>query len=212
MNYQPRSDPAPLGSLPIQAVDVKSRTIKQWPDLGVRTKNLKSATTYLLHIPELLKVVEEWDTFIRQQMPPTAMWYTPVVGHWGEQTLSPKPAEANRGVAIGKRVRKLYAEAGLPRKSPHKFRHGHAVWALQQAQAMADYKAISQNLMHGDIRITDSVYAPLLGSEVQQRITGLSGGARGPAGGPGDVLNGLSKTELADTLRALARRLDAAKA
>src|SRR5579859_637209 len=34
-----------LGSLPIQAVDIPSRTIKQWPSLGVHTKNLKSDTT-----------------------------------------------------------------------------------------------------------------------------------------------------------------------
>ncbi len=39
---------------------------------------------------------------------------------------------------------------------------------------MADYKAVSMNLMHGDIRITDSIYTPLLGSEAQQHITNLS--------------------------------------
>jgi hypothetical protein len=37
-----------FSTLPISAVDLSSRTIKQWPALGVKTKNGKSATTYLL--------------------------------------------------------------------------------------------------------------------------------------------------------------------
>jgi hypothetical protein len=31
------------------------------------------------------------------------------------------------------------------------------------------------NLMHGDIRVTDGIYAPLAGDEVKQRIAGLTG-------------------------------------
>ena len=44
--------------MPIKAVDIAERTVKQWPTLGVQTKNAKAATTYLLEIPDLLKVVE----------------------------------------------------------------------------------------------------------------------------------------------------------
>jgi hypothetical protein len=39
---------------------------------------------------------------------------------------------------------------------------------------MADYKAVSMNLMHHDIEITDSLYAPILSEEVRERIAGLS--------------------------------------
>ena len=39
---------------------------------------------------------------------------------------------------------------------------------------MGDYKAISQNLMHKDIRVTDAIYAPLLGNEIGSRIRSLS--------------------------------------
>jgi hypothetical protein len=39
---------------------------------------------------------------------------------------------------------------------------------------MADYKAVSMNLMHDSIEITDSTYAPMLSSDVQDRILGLS--------------------------------------
>ena len=39
---------------------------------------------------------------------------------------------------------------------------------------MADYKAVSMNLMHSDIRVTDGIYAPLARDEVKERITGLT--------------------------------------
>lgn len=63
--------------------------------------------------------------------------------------------------------------AGVSHKSPHKYRHGHAVYALLRAKTMADYKAISQNLMHGNIKVTDSIYAWLNGDEIKQRIADL---------------------------------------
>jgi integrase len=164
-----------FASLPIRAVDIPRRQVNQWPhEYGVRTKNGASATTFLLEISELLAVVGKWDVFIRSKMPPTAMWYTPVINHWGEQTLSPQPPGAHRHSSLAKRMRILFGMAGIPYKSPHKFRHGHAVYALQRAKTMGDYKAISQNLMHKDIRVTDAIYAPLLGNEIGSRIRSLS--------------------------------------
>jgi integrase len=74
---------------------------------------------------------------------------------------------------LTKRLRKLFSIAGLDYKSAHKFRHGHAVYGLQHAQTMADYKAVSMNLMHNDIKVTDSIYAPILSDEVKSRIDGL---------------------------------------
>lgn len=56
-----------FGSMPISAVDLPSRSIEQWPSLGVKTKNGKSATTYLLDIPELLSMVVRWDAIVRAQ-------------------------------------------------------------------------------------------------------------------------------------------------
>jgi hypothetical protein len=81
-----------LGSLPIEALDLANRTVKQWPSLGVATKNGKSATTYLLDILELLDVIEQWDTFIRSRLPSNAAWYAPVDNHWGDQQFSADPS------------------------------------------------------------------------------------------------------------------------
>jgi hypothetical protein len=55
----------------------------------------------------------------------------------------------------------------------HKFRHGHAVFGLLRAGTMADYKALSENMMHADIRTTDDTYAMLSSEEVRKRIAGL---------------------------------------
>ncbi len=107
-------------------------------------------------------------------------------------------------------MRKLFAAAGVPYQSPHKFRHGHAVYALQQARDMADYKAISMNLMHSDIRVTDSIYAPLANNEVGNRIAGLAKAKPAAPAFDGDlpaVLSGLSDAELSQMLMVAARRL-----
>ena len=199
-----------FSTLPISAVDLANKTIKQWTALGVETKNSKSATTYLLDIPELQRVVEQWDSFVRSQLPATAMWYTPIISQWGEQTLSSDPPGANRSVAVSKRLRLLFDMTGLEYKSPHKFRHGHAVYSLQHAKTMADYKAVSMNLMHADIRVTDGIYAPLASNEIQQRIAGLTGGSLPVVTNNNDfttLVQGLSKEQLSQALMAIANQM-----
>ena len=199
-----------FGTLPLAAINVHTHEIKQWPSLEVETKNDKSATTFLLDIPDLLTVVEKWDAFIRPQLPPTAMWYTPTISRWGAQTLSADRPGANRNLAISKRMHHLFELAGLPYKSPHKFRHGHAVFGLQHAKTMADYQAVSTNLMHEDIRVTDSIYARLASDEVKQRIAGLTASAKPTQvadNGMTAFVQTLSPEQLAETLMAIAQQL-----
>jgi len=148
---------------------VEERTVRQWPSLGLRTKNDKTATTYLLEIPDLLTTVTSWGAFARARMLSTAMWYPPVISHWGEQEVSAAPPRRHRNMNVARRIRGLFEAVGLSYKSPQKFRHGHAVYALQQARTMTDYKAVSMSLMHSDIRVTDSIYAPLASSKLARR-------------------------------------------
>ena len=42
---------------------------------------------------------------------------------------------------------------------------------------MANYEAISMNLVHADIRVTDGIYALLTSDEVKQRVACLTGQA-----------------------------------
>ena len=197
-------------TLPISAVDLPAKTLRQWPELGVATKNGKHATTYLLPIPELLSVAQMWDDVIRSNLSSTIPWYAPVSSRWGTQSLANVEPGKNRHQALDKRLRKLFTLAGLPYKSAHKFRHGHAVYGLLKAQTMADYKAVSMNLMHHDIKITDSIYAPILSEEVKYRIAGLTAS---PPSMPETELDGaldrLSNTDLSKVLRIVASRLSA---
>jgi integrase len=111
---------------------------------------------------------------------------------------------------LDKRLRKLFDQAGLPYKSAHKFRHGHAVYGLLKAQNMADYKAVSMNLMHHDLKITDSIYAPILSEEVKERIAGLTPAQLSIPDAEFDgLLSQLSNADLSKVLRIVASRLSA---
>ena len=120
--------------------------------------------------------------------------------------MSQEPPGKNRNQALNKRLRVLYKAAGLPYKSAHKFRHGHAVYGLTHAKTMADYKAVSMNLMHEDIKITDQIYAPLRANEVKDRISNLGmSDETSTTGFPFDV-NNLNDAQIAQLLTLLAQR------
>jgi integrase len=61
-----------FATLPIEAVDLGEKTIKQWLELVVQTKNGKREKTNLLPIPELMNVVEEWDSRVRNLLDSSA--------------------------------------------------------------------------------------------------------------------------------------------
>ncbi len=196
-----------FATLPIKAVDIQNNCIYQWPkEYGVQTKNSKKSTTYLLPIIELHKLVLKWDMRVRKNLPDNARWYAPIKSEWGQQEFSRKTPGKNRSQALNKRLKLLFSAAGLPYKSAHKFRHGHAVFGLQKAQTMADYKAVSMNLMHEDIRTTDGIYARLLSNEVSSRIAMLNQNKKTE---PNFTKNmqGLSNEELATMMKIASERL-----
>jgi hypothetical protein len=67
---------------------------------------------------------------------------------------------------------------GLPYHSPHKFRYGHIHYGLERSNTIADYKAVSLNVMHASMEITDEFYSNLDDVEIQKRISGLSNGEK----------------------------------
>ena len=165
-------------SLPLKCVDLAAREVRQFPTDGVRTKNLKAAKTALLNIPDLLKVVEEWDTFIRSKSPLDSLWYAPM--RWSptanglsqNQIIVQKAVDApqHRAQALRRALRVLFQMAELPYMHPHLFRHGHALYGLKLAHTMAEYKAVSMNLMHSHIGITDGIYAMLSDDDLKETI------------------------------------------
>ena len=162
-------------SLSFQCVNIADRSIKQLPELGVHTKNGKGAITFLLDLPELLDVVTEWDAYARTKLPPSAAWFTPTSGSWGHRSFSAEPPGANRNIGFARQIRHLFARADLPYKRPHAFRHGHAVFGLNRAKTPADFKAVSQNLMHENMKVTEEIYAKLANDDIKRRIAGLTG-------------------------------------
>jgi site-specific recombinase XerC len=165
-------------SLPIKCVDIAQREVKQYPTLGVRTKNRKAAKTALLNIPDLLEVVQEWDTFIRASSPSDSLWYAPMRWAYSKNILiqnkitvqKAEDVAPHRAETLRQAVKVLFRMANLPYMHPHLFRHGHALYGLKSANTMAEYKAVSMNLMHSNIGTTDGIYAVLSSDDMKELI------------------------------------------
>lgn len=162
-------------TLPIKAINISKRTVMQWPSLGVHTKFTKKATTYLLDIPELIAIIEEWDCLVREKLPEDAYWFAALSPETGDFDATINEVGNHRSSRATKDLKDWLSRVDLPYHSPHKFRHGHAVYGLQQSKDVADLKAVSQNLMHSNISITDGVYGILSAADVGKRIAGLGG-------------------------------------
>lgn len=182
-----------LASLPIACVDLLAGQIKQLPDMGVRTKNRKAAITYLLDIPELFDVVMRWDTRVRH-LSPAALWYATLT-HDNTAVTETIKAFRGRDNAVQRDVRLICARAGVPYLSPHKLRHGHVVYALKRARNMGELKAVSQNVMHSSVTITDKIYGGLTNEEIGNVIGGLSKNAGEDVGAKLDQLLELLKNK-----------------
>ncbi len=164
--------PDVLASIPIACVDLPRNRILQIPQMGVRTKNNKAAITYLLDIPELLDIIQAWDRRVRASFEPSALWYATLTND-GMQLTQTTRAIVGRASVIGDDLRIICKKAGVEYKSPHKLRHGHIVYARNLVHDMAQLKAISQNVMHSTVLITDQVYGALTDNQVQSVISSL---------------------------------------
>lgn len=161
-------------TLPVRSVDLEHRRVYQLPEWGVQTKNSKAAVTYLLPIPDLLDVVKEWDTFVKSRAKSESVaWYasmdnlgTNIVQNDVVQNVS----VAGRRAAMYQGMRELCEIVGIEWKSPHKIRHGHGVYGVKHAKTMAEYRALSQNMMHESTNTTDK-YTGFLNDEVGDIIS-----------------------------------------
>jgi len=79
----------------------------------------------------------------------------------------------HRSTLARRNIKDFIDSKGLPYHSPHKFRHGHIQYGLTHSESIADYKAVSMNVMHSSMEITDEFYSNLKDGEIQSRISGL---------------------------------------
>ena len=121
-------------TLPISAVDLDTLTVRQWPKLGVHTKFHKHATTYLLNIPELLEVVKEWDKQVRKVSAGIGFWFANISPETGEIDTNIVKVGEYRPSRARKDLHEWLKKVGLPYHSPHKFRHGFAVFSITECK------------------------------------------------------------------------------
>lgn len=164
-----------LVTLPIECVDLDGMRIYQLPGKGVRTKNRKAAVTSLLNVPDLVTVAREWDTLVRGRLAKDSLWWAQLTQMGELRDAKAEENTINRRVDFNDELKELCGRAGVPYKSSHKLRHGFAVFALKRARTMEELKAISQNLMHSTIGITDGIYGRLMEDDVHEVISRLSG-------------------------------------
>jgi integrase len=111
----------------------------------------------------------------RSAINPARKWV--VVGSRLTRSRRDRPIQHCAGNNSDRRARKdlkVWLEGvGLPHYSPHKFRHGHAVYVLKLAKDIAELKAVSQNLMQANISNTDGVYGLLSEMDVKSQIQRL---------------------------------------
>ena len=73
---------------------------------------------------------------------------------------------------------------------------------------MAEYKVVSMNLMHEDIKITDEIYAPIMSNDVQLRISRLSDSKSDQVENSlKSLIRSLSNNDLSAVVRIIAERL-----
>jgi site-specific recombinase XerD len=162
--------PDTLASMPVECVNIADREIMQVPLMGVRTKNDKAARTYLLDIPDLLEVVAAWDA--RARFAGNKLWFAGI-GRDGDHFKPLTHAVQGRASVISKDLARLCAQAEVEYHSPHKFRHGHIVYARSMVRTMDELKAVSQNVMHASVVTTDQIYGALMNNSVRDIILGL---------------------------------------
>lgn len=168
-------------SLPLKCVNIAERTIKQFPTEGVRTKNRRAGVTFLLNIPDLLAVVADWDDYVRTFAGPDDVWYAPVAWANTAESLKQRQLTAqkatdstpHRAQSLRHALKGLFDLAGLPYMHPHLFRHGHALYGLKHAATLEEFKAVSMNLMHANMGITDGVYGMLSATDVKAMLERL---------------------------------------
>jgi integrase len=168
-------------TLPLACIDLARRRIMQLPEKGVQTKNDKAAITFLLPIPDLLAIVQDWHDYLCKQPGSNAMaFYPPLTseGYTMEHRAKVsagliKGGYTGRAYAFRKGLEVLCDQAGLPFLSAHKLRHGHGVYGVKKAKDIAQLKAISQNLMHANIGITDGIYGKLAEDDLADILSGF---------------------------------------
>ena len=118
-------------------------------------------------------MISEWDKHVRELLPGSGYWFAPLSPWTGEiDPLCTSIGEHRQNIAR-KNLNVWLNKVGLPYYAPHKFRHGHIHFGIKNSENVADYKAVSINVMHEKMDTTDKIYSRLRESDVRERIESL---------------------------------------
>lgn len=165
-------------TLPLGCFDIKNGVILQLPERGVLTKSGKAAKTFLLPIPELKKVIVDWLAYLHDLSVSDLLPIYPrlsVLSNDVDVTDRQKVygRSAGRYQSLRRGMVEICTLAKIKPLSPHKFRHGHGVWGVIHAKDIKQLKAISQNMMHANLGITDGIYGKLRDKDVQDTLSDM---------------------------------------
>ncbi len=166
-------------SMPIKAVDLQKLEVRQSPNLGMITKNKKSATTYILDIKEIFEIVYEWDLFVRTKLPADGYWFAPLSPTTGGIDPNATKANENRSTIFRKNLKKWLIKNQVALHSPHAFRRGHANFLFDHAADISDLDAARENLMHDNLATTE-LYARKRRAQIKRRIQNMVNPAVNP--------------------------------
>ncbi len=161
-------------TLPVSCVDIETRRIEQLPSKGVQTKNSKAAITTFLNIPELIDVIKKWDDYVRKYAP-DGLWHSMLKTTGIGSLVTERRTKSPEGMRmqLTEQMKKLCDLTGVEYKSPHKLRHGHGIYGIKNAKDIEQLKAVSQNLMHANLSITDGIYGQLTHEGIIEGIMNL---------------------------------------
>ena len=88
--------------------------------------------------------MREWDDEIRKHLSEDSFWFAPLSPETGTFDANITRVGEHRNQRVIKDLKDWLSRVGLPYHSPHKFRHGHAVFSIKLAKDVPEFKAISQ--------------------------------------------------------------------
>lgn len=158
-----------VASLPIGCLEVETRTVRQDPTLGVRTKFSKSIVTRLMSFDErLTNWVLEWsDHLVKKKLfgPADPLFPRSKVeqddGSLSFVSREVEPMFWKSANPIRNILKRRAEAAGLEYYRPHSFRHAAIRLALRRCRNAEEVRAISQNFGHENIGTTLLTYGKL---------------------------------------------------
>jgi site-specific recombinase XerD len=160
-------------TMPIKAVDLEELEVRQSPELGMRTKNKKSATTYILDIDHIIGIIREWDAYVRGMLPPNGFWFAPLSPNTREIDITADKVGLNRSCIFRNNLRDWLTKNQSLLHTPHHFRRGHANFLFDHAKDLSDLEAAKENLMHESLTTTE-MYARKRRAQIKNRIHNMT--------------------------------------